>query len=352
MFASIRKQTVATFVFGVSVAAVSPMHAQALFEYSFPTSWDGAAALVTDLSAAGNDAVPEGAPGTPTPLLSNTIPPGASGGAQSVDTTDGGFATEAALLLENTVVAGAGGFQFETSFLWDGTTDDPAPAIQKIIDYAGTEFIQLQDVDTDAGTATLRFGFNDDDLSAVAAGNSLTMTVEDNVWYDVRAVFSTLGNDVAEDGSVTGVATMTVNGDTRAEVVTKTTAGDDLNRPMAIGAFPLNTAIIELHGLIYDPSATLGAPDFEMPNVDYNNDLIVNAADYTVAVDTLGSTTDLRADGSGNGTVGPEDIALWAAFFGAEIPEGSLTGAPVPEPTSLWLWLFALACSRLRYFGR
>jgi rhamnogalacturonan endolyase len=49
---------------------------------------------------------------------------------------------------------------------------------------------------------------------------------------------------------------------------------------------------------------------------DYNNDRVVDAADYSVWRDTLGSTIDLRADGDQNGTVGPEDYALWKQNFG------------------------------------
>jgi CSLREA domain-containing protein len=55
---------------------------------------------------------------------------------------------------------------------------------------------------------------------------------------------------------------------------------------------------------------------------DYNFDGIVNAADYTVWRDTLGSTTDLRADSSGptigipNGIVDQADYDFWNSHFG------------------------------------
>lgn len=50
---------------------------------------------------------------------------------------------------------------------------------------------------------------------------------------------------------------------------------------------------------------------------DYNGDGFVNSADYTIYRDTLGSTTDLRADGDNNGTIEAADYALWAANYGA-----------------------------------
>jgi hypothetical protein len=55
---------------------------------------------------------------------------------------------------------------------------------------------------------------------------------------------------------------------------------------------------------------------------DYNHNLVVDAADYSVWRDTLGSTTDLRADGSGptagvpDGVVDERDFAYWKLNFG------------------------------------
>jgi T5SS/PEP-CTERM-associated repeat protein len=84
---------------------------------------------------------------------------------------------------------------------------------------------------------------------------------------------------------------------------------------------------------------------------DYNNDNIINAADYTVWRDTLGSTTDLRADGSGSiagvpdGVIDGFDYDLWKANFGTMAGQGSGADAElstiarnaVPEPSGLLL---------------
>jgi hypothetical protein len=65
---------------------------------------------------------------------------------------------------------------------------------------------------------------------------------------------------------------------------------------------------------------------------DYNNDGVVDAADYTVWRDTNGqSGVGLAADGSGNGAVGPEDYTYWRARYGST---GSSQSAAVPEPTA------------------
>lgn len=53
------------------------------------------------------------------------------------------------------------------------------------------------------------------------------------------------------------------------------------------------------------------------PDGDYNGDGTVNAADYTAWRDTLGSTTDFRADGNEDGKVDDLDFGMWKANFGS-----------------------------------
>ena len=63
---------------------------------------------------------------------------------------------------------------------------------------------------------------------------------------------------------------------------------------------------------------------------DYNLNGIVDAADYTVWRDTLGSMSDLRADGSGNGKVDADDYTVWKSHFGQTLPApGGGSGAAV-----------------------
>lgn len=91
---------------------------------------------------------------------------------------------------------------------------------------------------------------------------------------------------------------------------------------------------------------------------DYNLDDVVDAADYTVWRDTLGSLTALAADGSGNDIVDAADYGVWLDHFGESIAgltgEASALGAPtdsvsVPEPASIVLlawWMTTLAAAR------
>jgi hypothetical protein len=77
---------------------------------------------------------------------------------------------------------------------------------------------------------------------------------------------------------------------------------------------------------------------------DYNNDGVVNLADYTVWRDTLGATGEgLAADGSGDGAVDADDYQVWKDNFGnSSAALGALTingGTSVPEPQSVWMAL-------------
>ena len=75
---------------------------------------------------------------------------------------------------------------------------------------------------------------------------------------------------------------------------------------------------------------------------DYNGDGVVDAADYTVWRDSLGSEVLLAADGDGDNVVDQDDYAIWAANF------GSAAATSVPEPTTLLLIIGVAALSAAR----
>ena len=70
---------------------------------------------------------------------------------------------------------------------------------------------------------------------------------------------------------------------------------------------------------------------------DYNHDDRVDAADYVVWRDTLGSATELVADGSGNLLVDAADYDVWRTNFGSLFGESPAAGAgsptAIPEPS-------------------
>jgi hypothetical protein len=82
---------------------------------------------------------------------------------------------------------------------------------------------------------------------------------------------------------------------------------------------------------------------------DFNGDLVVNAADYTVWRNNLGTDFDLYGNGDESGdsenVVDQADYELWKDNFGNTLPgSGSGAIANVPEPsTALLFWLSALA---------
>ncbi|WP_146395902.1 hypothetical protein [Pseudobythopirellula maris] len=71
---------------------------------------------------------------------------------------------------------------------------------------------------------------------------------------------------------------------------------------------------------------------------DYNGNGVVDAADFTVWRDTLGSQSDLRADGNGDLIVDEDDYDLWVSNFGQTA--GSPSAVTAPEPAA---WLLAAA---------
>ncbi|QDU87933.1 hypothetical protein Pla175_13000 [Pirellulimonas nuda] len=84
---------------------------------------------------------------------------------------------------------------------------------------------------------------------------------------------------------------------------------------------------------------------------DFNFDGAVDAADYTVWRDTLGSGSILSADANENGVVDSEDYLVWADNFGAIIAAGSVELEPVavPEPAAAWVAALVVGAEFARY---
>jgi hypothetical protein len=217
-----------------------------VFSYQFPASWGGTGTAVTDQSSAGNNGVTSG-----TLSLASAVPPGAAAGTQSINTTNGGVLTSAGGLLNNATVAAAGGFNYNVSFLWNGTDSASFGHTEKIIDYAGTESLQLV---TTTGSASLQMVFGSDTgVETVAASTS----VLPNTWYNVSLHFNTAGNSLV-GGDISGTVDMNVNGVDFLGTGTKGTYGDSLNRPIGVGQLGANFGyLVGFKGDIYGPSVSL-----------------------------------------------------------------------------------------------
>jgi peptidyl-prolyl cis-trans isomerase A (cyclophilin A) len=72
---------------------------------------------------------------------------------------------------------------------------------------------------------------------------------------------------------------------------------------------------------------------------DYNFDGIVDALDYTVWRDAVGSTLVAEPDGNGDGRVDILDYNTWKSNFGAVTGNGTSLAMSVPEPTGLLMFL-------------
>jgi hypothetical protein len=86
--------------------------------------------------------------------------------------------------------------------------------------------------------------------------------------------------------------------------------------------------------LAEDIAIDVGAFEVQAASVplvgDYNGDNSINAADYTIWRDTLGSTTDLRANGDdSNNVIDTADYGVWKANF------GEAQGAGASQPPAL-----------------
>ncbi|MGL4514261.1 MAG: dockerin type I repeat-containing protein [Lacipirellulaceae bacterium] len=86
-----------------------------------------------------------------------------------------------------------------------------------------------------------------------------------------------------------------------------------------------------LGGVQFLPLPVVAAPG------DYNRDGRVNAADYTVWRDSLGSTSNLAADGNGSGSIDSGDYTVWVSNYGS----GAGSATAVPEPVSVVLLISA-----------
>jgi hypothetical protein len=84
---------------------------------------------------------------------------------------------------------------------------------------------------------------------------------------------------------------------------------------------------------------------------DFDADYDVDGQDFLVWQRTVGSTSELAADSSGDGVVNAADLALWRTSFGSSAPPAAASATAIPEPSGLALlavgWATAVASRRL-----
>jgi hypothetical protein len=250
---SLKKLTPIPAAAAVFALAASAAHAVSfedtyLFSANFPASWNGTGTAVADhggLAPAGFQS------GTAT-YTTSTVPPGATAGTGSMALSGvGGIKVTPTGYLNNGNIAYGGGFAFNIDFMWNGGFSSSFGGVQKLIDYAGTESLQL--VATSATSATLEMEFASDTGTESTA---VSYTISPNTWYNTSMVFNTYGAPLV-GGDISGTANLYINGALQSYgAATKGTYGDGLNRPIGIGEFGYGhtTSIIGLDGDIYSAS--------------------------------------------------------------------------------------------------
>jgi hypothetical protein len=87
--------------------------------------------------------------------------------------------------------------------------------------------------------------------------------------------------------------------------------------------------------------------EVELPG-DYNADDVVDAADYTLWRDNLGSGVSLPNDDTAG--IGPDDYTRWKLYFGQTTGAGAggNVNVAVPEPATMLLLILAAISIRFR----
>ncbi len=133
-----------------------------------------------------------------------------------------------------------------------------------------------------------------------------------------------------------------------------------LNSGVVLGDLDFSTAQIKTRILsgVYDPfplvktldtSSGIGRFEFDditgiLPAVvndaDFNNDTVVDGADFLIWQRGVGSgTTNADGDANGDGVVNAADLTIWQADYGTT---GAAVAASVPEPTTIGLAVLSL----------
>jgi T5SS/PEP-CTERM-associated repeat protein len=247
---------------------------------------------------------------------------------------------------------GLNGLQFNGQFKWTAGTLHVGIFRKSLVNEGGTLAPGHS-----AGTTTIDGNYTQEAAGAMQIEIGGTMA---NTQYDVVDIsgFATLGGELQLsliNGFLpTALQTFTViysSGITGA--FSNVANGQRIGVADGSGSFVVNYGT----GSAFDSTqVTLsGFQAVALPG-DYNHNGIVDAADYTVWRDSLGSTgAGLAADGNINGVIDAGDYAVWKSHFGAHAGSGAggSANAAVPEPATLLMFLagILMPAGSTRRFG-
>jgi hypothetical protein len=223
------------------------------------------------------------------------------------------------------------------------------PAQAAVIDISAVGFTSFAPDPIESGQRLTSFGyaydFNKETNATVSAGFSFSITLSPNAAFgDIDDIsLGTLNGASSPLGGISGHVSGTTsnpNGITSFQVPPETAPGEYnaflLIAPRSPHVDPDSSdAIGQLSGTV-----TVGTK----PGLagDYNDNGVVDAADYTVWRNNLGGGTSLPNDDSPG--VGQDDYDRWKTHFGETADSGALAGAnaAVPEPATLVMFLLGM----------
>ena len=252
----------------------------------------------------------------------------------------------------------------------DGTTGAYARGIHYLLNDFGTPVLSMtpQYVINPADYQSLKFSWYEGNADATAAMRLIAKV--GGQWYAGATPFSTTATTLGQfaanaqlkEVTYDPVAAnwLTLNFDGSYDPTTD--IGTNSSTALSLGATPGSdlSGMITAFGLYVTGPGTRRFDTFQIDAVtmsqavpgDYNGNNSVDAADYTIWRNTLGSTSDLRANGDNTGastnTIDQADYEYWRSRFGNTSGSGSVVSG-VPEPsTVLLLGLAGLSLTWLR----
>ncbi|MEN1679657.1 MAG: hypothetical protein AAGJ46_08690 [Planctomycetota bacterium] len=253
------------------------------------------------------------------PLVTNTLIPAADGGL-----TEDGVPIEQLRFSSYWGVNDAGDYAFAGNV--ELTTDGDTNVDGDILFSNGSILYREGDV---VDGVTLDDG-QFEDVKVLPDGR-VAFIYADHLFVDDDLIVAPGDEVTLPDGSLSQVFTMGVG---KLTVAAQMAAGGD------------GLPVLYFGGRLGNDDSAMFRLVPEAPTGDFNGDGVVDAADYTVWRDTLGSTTELAADANGNDIVDLADYDLWKANFQA----AGFGAAIVPEPNSalllVGLMLPAASCGR------
>jgi hypothetical protein len=280
--------------------------------------------------------------------------------------------------------AGGNGTKVNMNARWNGS--NVAPAVPDKNEWAAARF-DLSEYDSKASLSNVLLKFymhrananNNKNLHfyAIAPGTAGENWPEASTTYATMPGFTfdmdSITRSLATDSSIVDLGTFTTTGSELEGALSTVTLPSLTTLVQGMGTNDLLTVLITTTGStngqwraltkeatgsetgVISGAAGAFAPFLEfsiggpiLPG-DYNDDNVVNGADYVIWRDNVGTTNTLPNDTVG-GTIGEDQYNLWRSNFGSASPgNGSVASlSAVPEVPSIVLAILAMLGSTLR----